>query len=225
MEKLNQLFDRLFDILPGYIFGLLVFIIGMLGNFIALFLSPEYVFSAHTISDLGHKTGGIYSRMGFIISGIFSIPFIIYLGKTLKKDNQNDGIRKIAIGAGIVSSVCIALSGIFSGINPIIGFLHGQFAFFNWMGTIVFCSLFSYIMLKDSKFSKFQIYYGFLVSGLFVFYIIPYFITIFCAINADICYSFGQSVYSIMPTSEWILMCCVFGWYLLNSSYLLYKKI
>ncbi len=225
MKKINQFFDKFFNYIPGYIFGLLTFLIGFFGSLIAILLSPEYVMWRNSISYLGIKTGGMYLRIGFIIMGIMSIPFMIYLGRTLKNENTSNYLRKIAIGAGIFSSICASLTGVFSGVKGIIDFLHGVFAFFSWISAAVFCSLFSVWMLKDSRFSKFQIYYGFVVGAMFVFYLIPFFITIYCAIYATICYEFGATVYLIMPTLEWIMNYSILFWYLYNSSYIWYKKI
>lgn len=225
MKKINQFFDKLFNFIPGYVFGILTFLIGFFGALIALLLSPEYVMWRNSISYLGIKTGGIYLRIGFIISGIVSIPFMIYLGRTLKNENTSNYLRKIAVGAGIFSSICISLSAASYGPTAIIAFLHGVFAFISWISVAVFCSLFTLLMLKDSRYSKFQIYYGLIVAAMFLIYLIPFFITIYCAIYADICYEFGATVYLILPTLEWIMNYSILFWYLYNSSYMWYKKI
>ena len=67
MSKVNDFFDKLFTKIPGYIFGLLTFIIGSSGFIIAILLSPEYVMWEKSISVLGHQTGVIFSRLGLII--------------------------------------------------------------------------------------------------------------------------------------------------------------
>ncbi len=223
MKKVNNFFDKLFNFLPGYIFGLLTFIIGFCGDIIALFLSPEYIMWKKSISVLGGKTGGIYLRLGIIISSSFSIPFIIYIGRAIQHENVNENLRKSAIITGLFSSVSAILTASFSG--GIFSDIHGLFALFSWVGGAIFCTLFSIVMLKNTEFSKLAAYVGFIVAGIFVFYLIPFFITNYCNLYTDICYSLGRAIFTILPTTEWIVIFSILFWYLFNSSYLLYKKI
>ncbi len=134
MRKLNQLFDKLFSIIPGYIFGLLAFIFGFLGDIVALLVSPEYQMWISSISMLGLKTGGIFLRSGFIISNIFAIPFVIYFGRALKDENINEFVRRLAIAFGIFTSVSVILTGVFTGTTPLLDYLHGVFALLSFIG-------------------------------------------------------------------------------------------
>ena len=93
MRKVNDFFDKLFTKFPGYIFGLLTFVIGFFGFIIAILLSPEFVMWESSISVLGHQTGGIFSRLGFIISNTIAIPSLIYLARSLKDENLNENTR------------------------------------------------------------------------------------------------------------------------------------
>lgn len=223
MKRINEFFDNLFKVIPGYIFGLLTFVVGFSGFILALLFSPEYVMWEKSISLLGHQTGGIFSRIGLIISNTIAIPFIIYLGRALKDENVNENVRKIAVGAGIFISVIAALTGAVSGG----GFsdLHGSFALLSWMGGIVVCLLFGLLMLKSSKYSKSAAYFSFIIAVIFGSFLIPFFITNFCNALPDICGSFGKSVYTIMPVYEWVVMFSILIYYLFNSIYMLYKKI
>ncbi|UCD01258.1 MAG: hypothetical protein JSV23_10305 [Promethearchaeota archaeon] len=225
MEKVNQFIDKLFNFVPGYVFGFLTFFILFLGDIIALILSPEYYMWESSISVLGLHSGGVYLRLGLIVSGLTSIPFMIYLGRILKSENAKEYLVKITVITGIFYSICATCTGIFTGVNVVIDFVHGIFALFSWIGKAVFCTLLSILMLKDSRFSKLQIYLSFIVAGIFFCYLIPFFITVFCAIYASICYELGETIYLIMPVFEWILMFSVIFWYLINSSYIAYKKI
>ena len=87
MRKVNDFFDKLFQYSPAYIYGLCTFVIGFLGFVIAISLSPGYLMWEKSISVLGHQAGGIFSRLGLIISNIIAIPFIVYVGRSLKDDN------------------------------------------------------------------------------------------------------------------------------------------
>ncbi len=223
MKKVNEIFDSLFDIIPGYIFGFLSVFVGLLGDILALSLSPEYVMWDQSISLLGHQTGGIYLRIGLIVSGFLAIPFMVYFGRVIKDENVDEYLRKSAVIGGIISSVSASCAGIFSGGK--LSDIHGLFALFSWLGGAAFCLLFSFSMLKNSKFSKLQINIGFIVAGIFIFFLIPFFITNICNYYADLCEDFGRAVYTILPTTEWIVMFSMLFWVLFNSSYLLYKKI
>jgi len=223
MKRINEFFDNLFKVIPGYIFGLLTFVVGFSGFILALLFSPEYVMWEKSISLLGHQTGGIFSRIGLIISNTIAIPFIIYLGRALKDENVNENVRKIAVGAGIFISVIAALTGAVSGGG--LSDLHGSFALLSWMGGIVVCLLFGLLMLKSSKYSKSAAYFSFIIAGIFGSFLIPFFITNFCNALPDICGPFGKSVYTIMPVYEWVVMFSILIFYLFNSIYMLHKKI
>ena len=88
MKKVNEIFDGLYNHIPGYIFGLLSFIFGFLGSIVALLLSPDYIMWKKSISILGHHPGGVFLRGGLIISNILAIPSHVYLGRALKDEKS-----------------------------------------------------------------------------------------------------------------------------------------
>jgi len=222
MSKGNEFFDKLFNIVPGYVFGLISFIIGLLGNIVALLATPEYIMWQSSISQLGLLTGGIFLRIGLIVSNFLAIPFIISLGRAVKDDNVNKNIVKIAIGSGIFSTISVILTEAFTGTDPLIRDLHGIFAFLSWVGGASTCLLFGFLMLKNSNFTKAIAAISLVIGGIFLTYLIPFFITIICSY---ICFSFGAMVYLIMPVWEWALIFSILLWYLFDSAYLLHKKL
>jgi hypothetical protein len=225
MGKVNDFFDILFNYSPGYIFGLLTSVIGFLGFVIAIALSPGYVMWERSISVLGHQAGGIFSRMGLIISNVLAIPFIVYVGRSLKDENINENLRKVAVGVAIFSSVIAALSGIITGSVQIIKDIHGFFALLSWIGGLLVCSLFGLLMRKSKKYSKSSERFSFIVAIIFGSYLIPFFITNFCSAVPQLCEDFGRKIYTIMPTYEWVVMFSILAWYFFNSIYILRKKI
>jgi hypothetical protein len=225
MRKINQMVDQLFNTIPGYIFGILTFTIGLLGDVLALVFSPEYQMWRSSISWLGVQTGGMFLRLGFIVSNIFAILHIIYLGRSVKDENVNDLVRKIAIGCGIITSINFLLTGIFSGTDPLNSYLHGVFALFSFLGGALTTSIFTYLFSRNPRFSKSIVYFNIVISGIVISYLIPFFITNFCNLYQNICFSFGAAVYIIMPTYEWIMIFGILLWYLLNSIYLAKKKL
>ena len=220
MKKINQFFDSLFDIIPGYVFGLLAFSIGFLGDLVALLVTPEYQMWRSSISMLGLLTGGIFWRIGMVISNIFAIPFVIFFGRTLKDDNVNEFVRRLAIGCGIFTSVSVVLTGIFTGTTILLNYLHGVFALFSFIGGALTCSIYTFLVLKNTKFSKSITYTGIIISGIVVSYLIPFFITSFCDLFRNICYPLGEAIYPIMPIYEWTMIFAILFWYLSNSIYL-----
>ena len=225
MKKVYDFFDKLFNHAPGYFFGILAFIFGFFGTILALLLSPEYIFWQKSISILGHQTGGIYLRIGIILFGSTSIPFLIYFVRCLKNENVNGYLIKIGLYTSIFSSITTVLTESFTGVNEFISSLHGLFALLSWMGASIFLTIFSIMMSKNPNFSKMQTIISYIVAGIFIFYLIPFFTTNFCNYYPDLCYNFGRAVYTIMPTTEWIVHFGILFWLLINSCYLLYKKI
>ncbi|MFX0082318.1 MAG: hypothetical protein ACFE94_11260 [Candidatus Hodarchaeota archaeon] len=223
MKSINEFFDNLFKVIPSYVFGLITFIVGFFGFIIALLLSPDYVMWKKSISVLGHHPGGIFSRSGLIISNTIAIPFIVYVGRSLKDEIVNENVRKIAIGAGIITSVIAVLTGAVSGGK--FSDLHGLFALLSWIGGLVDCILFGFLMLKSSKYTKSVSNFSFVIAGIFGSFLIPFFITNFCQAFPEICGSFGRSVYTIMPLYEWVVMFSILIWFLFISIYILRKKI
>ncbi len=225
MRSINQFFNNLFDEIPGYVFGLLAFIVGILGDLIAMLLSPRYQMWMSSMSLLGLNPGGIFWRIGLIISNLFAIPFVIYFGRALKDQNVNEFVRKLAIGCGIFTSVSAILTGAFTGITELIILLHGLFAFLSFIGGAVVCSIYSFLVAKNPKFSKSIAYTGIVISGIAMSYLIPFFITNFCSLFKDFCYSFGETIYIIMPLYEWTMIFAILFWYLSNSVYMKIKKL
>ncbi len=228
MKKINEFFDKIYNLISGENFGFLTFIIGFTGDILALVISclmGDYVMWEKSISVLGHRTGGIFLRLGNIISNIIAILFIIYLGRVLKDENINENLRKLTVAVGIFTSISAALTGIFTGVNEFISNLHGSLALLSWIGGAITCTLFGYLMLKNSKFSKSIMYFNFIIAGIFISYLIPFFITNFCNYFPEICYSFGRAIYTIMPIYEWIVIFSILLWYLVNAYYLFHKSI
>ncbi|MFX0024762.1 MAG: hypothetical protein ACFE9S_20810 [Candidatus Hermodarchaeota archaeon] len=218
MNNRNKLFTY------GYILGIMSFLIGTLGYIITLILTPTYRMWALSISMLLLEPYGPIARIGLIISNITAIPFVVSLGVTLKTENVNEIIRKIAIVTGIFACVNAILTGAVAGHDPIQSNLHGFFVLLSWIGGAITCFTFSFLMLKNPNFSKFITTSGFIVAGIFIGFLIPFFITNFCSYFPTLCYSFGQMVYIILPTWEWAVVLSILYWYFSNSVYMFYKK-
>lgn len=224
MNKGNKIFDRLFNYVPEYVFGIVAFIIGIFGYIISLILTPDYIMWELSISNLLLEPFGPFARIGLIISNIIAIPYIVALGRSQIHENGNEMIRKIAVGTGIFACVNAILTGAVAGHNPILSNLHGFFVLLSWISGAVTTFAFSFLMLKNPKFSKFIRTSGFIVAGILLGFLIPFFITNFCSYFPALCYSFGQMVYEILPAWEWVVVLSILYWYFSNSIYIYYKK-
>jgi len=221
------LYHFMFYRIPIYIYGIGVFVIGFLGNVIAIIFSPEYVMWEKSISVLGHHPGGMFMRIGLIISYNLAIPFFIKLSKALKDETVNDNLRKLAVACGLFASVTAMLTGTFSGINDFISSLHGLFALMSWLGGLVGTFLYGFLILKNSKFTNLIKNISFLITGILIFYLIPFFIVNFCNLFPETSpvYDFGRSIFLIMATFEWVLIFSILLWFLFNSIYLFRENI
>ena len=221
------LYKIIFIEISSYVFGIIMFIVGFLGNIMAIIISPEYNMWKSSISNLTHHPGGMFMRTGLIMSYNLAIPFFIKLGRKLKAETINENIRKLAVGSGIFTSGAAMLTGIFSGRLSFNSALHGLFALFSWLGGIVVCLVYGLLMLKNSKFSKSASNYSFLTFGILVFYLIPFFIVNFCNLfpETSSVYNFGRSIYLIMATLEWFLILMLLSWFLANSIFIFKENI
>ena len=203
MEKINQIFDKLFEKVPGGVFGLLSVSIGIFIDIIGLSF-PGYSIFTHTVSSLGIGPAGLLFNIGLILCGITAIFFDIYLGKSISMDNDNEMVKKTVVAISIISSISLSLVGFFpiNQENDIIIFFHGFFAAISFIGGLIYMIIFSLFILKDQKFMKLQAYMGFTVCGFFILY--------FC---------------TLVPLTEWLVIFSIIIWTIFTSSYMLYRKI
>ncbi|MFX1259047.1 MAG: DUF998 domain-containing protein [Promethearchaeota archaeon] len=204
MKRLNNFFDKLFETIPGGVFGLISVAIGICVDIIGIATFPEYNITTHSVSMLGIGPLGWFFNLGLIISGIIAVPFEISLGRSISRDFVNDKLIKIAVVISIISSFSLSLVGFFPA-NPgnyEIMVLHGLFSTISFIGGLVYCFMFGLFMFKDPKFSKSQAYLGFIVSGVFALFL-----------------------FTLLPIVEWFAIFAIILWVVVNASYMLYKKI
>jgi len=167
MDKPTKSMDKIFQVIPGGIFGLLSVISIILGEFIAFLLFPGYKYNIfdNMISDLGVGKGGIFFNLSVIISGILIIPYYIHLAKSFIGENITENLRKYAILTAIISCITYSMLGIFPAIedNIIIFYTHGILATITIASGLGYLLCYSTLMYKAQNYSKSQAYHGFLV--------------------------------------------------------------
>lgn len=203
MEIFNDIAEKLLNIMPGGLYGVLSIIIGLIGDFLAIIYFPGYNILDNMASDLGIGNGGIFFNLGMIFSGLVAIPFYVYLSKILKTETVNEAVRRYFLYFAIISCITFALIGVFPSIESlfIIFFLHGLCALISWISAILYLVLFSFLILRDQRFSKFKAYLGLVPAST---------ITIF--------------LFTWQPLIEWSISFTIILWIIVIASYTLYKK-
>ncbi len=204
MEKINQLMVKLLKLAPGGYYGPLSMSIGIVFTFLSYLLVPGYNMIESFISILGISPGlaAPLFNIGFILTGITVIPFLVYLGRSLTQEKINEKIKKITIKISIIGAMSISLVGCFPHYTLLLGIIHIFFATIFFFCELIFCVIYSIFIWFDSRFSKMQSIIGFTVSGVFIFFI-----------------------FTGWPISEWIVFFVIVVWVIEISIYTLVKKI
>ncbi len=204
MDKINNLMDKLLKLVPGGYYGLLSMSIGIIFTFLSYLLVPGYSMFESFISVLGITPGlaALLFNLGFILTGITVIPFLVYLGRSLTQEKINEKIKKITIKISIIGAMSISLVGCFPHYTLLLGIIHIFFATVFFFCELIFCVIYNILIWFDSRFSKMQSIIGLAVSGVFIFFI-----------------------FTGWPISEWIVFFVIIVWVIENSIYILYKKI
>lgn len=202
MVNFSDSLSKIFDIIPGPIFGILSVIVGLLGDFLALLLFPEYNLNL-MISKLGIGPGGIFFNIGTILSGFFAFLFYLYLGRVVKDEHLNENLRKAAIISAVVSCFFFMLIGFFPSLeeNQMLIILHGNFASICFIAGLIYFLLFNIIILRNKNFLKIHAYVGFTEACLILFFLFTW-----------------------NPISEWIMTIGIIVWIMVIASYLLYSN-
>ncbi len=200
---MRKCIDKLLNVKPGGIFGLLSVVFIVLGELIAFLLFPGYSIFKNMISELGAGPGGIFFNLSVIISGIIIIPYYIHLGKSFSGENIKENLRKFAILVAVISCITYSFLGVFPSIESeaIIYITHGILAAISISSGLGYLILYSILMLKAQNFSKIQAYHGFIVAGFYTFFLLTW-----------------------IPMVEWVLNIAILSWITANSIYMLYHK-
>ena len=216
MEKSTNIVKKSSHQISFAIYGLLSIIFGGLGDLLAYLMYPEYNFMRRAVSSLCLGPGGLLFQIGTVISGLFALPFLIYLEKTFNEEEINKNLRIYVKIMGIISCISFIILGLFCGSNVIIAYIHGINAVISWITGFFYITLFNVLFLKSPKYSKFVAYSGFIVTltlallmVTFILHLIP-----------DL-----RFLMRILPSIEWLNTIALIFWYLIVSTYIIYKRI
>ena len=217
MPNLDNFLEKLNKVIPGRLFGLLLIIVAILGDIFSFITFPGYNFMRMPVSALCDGPGGIYFNIGNALSGLFALIFVNSLGRTFTGEHFSKNMKRNAIICANISCTCLILLGLFcSGSNLIIAYIHGISAITSWGFGFCYITLYNILILKDSNYSKFLAYFGFLVSLALALLIIFFFLHLIPIL---------RFIIIILPTLEWINTILIILWYFIISTYMIYKKI
>ena len=216
MQKIKVNSNKSIHKISSGVFGLLSITFGIIGDLIAYLMYPGYDLRRKAVSSLCLGPGGLFFQTGTVVSGLFAILFLIYLLRTFNDDEINENIKKYARISAIISCVSFIILGAFCGSNPIIAYIHGINAVISWIFGLLYISLYNFIIIKSSNYSKFLGYFGFVttftLSLMLVFFLLHLF-------------PFLRFLMIILPTLEWMNTFSLILWYLVVSIYVIHKRI
>lgn len=159
-ERLKHIVDAHLSKLECF-FGLAGVSFAIVFIILAAFLTPGYNPFLNTVSSLGKGIAKTLFSIGLVTSGSLTIPFILYLEKTLI--GINEFVRRIATGVAIISSVSVALVGILPDPDYPDLFLlfHGTVAFTAFLGSVATICLYNYLMMHSKEYKIYHIIIGF----------------------------------------------------------------
>lgn len=210
---LEKNLDKIYDLIPGGIFGLLSVIFGLVGDILSIILYPGYDFTKNMASDLGVGPGAIIFNVSLILSGASAIIFYLYFGRVLKRNDPNkDELVNIAIFFVILSSFFMIMIGFFPASleNEIILIIHSLSALFSWLTGIFYSIIFSYLILTNSRFSNYLAFFSIAAalafSSLLIAIAIPWAVI-------------------IVPSMEWTMIFIIIVYVMVLASYTLHNKM
>ena len=159
-EKLRHIVDAHLSKIECF-FGLIGVSFAIVFIILAALVTPGYNPLEDTVSSLGSGIAKTLFSIGFVSSGSLTIPFILYLEKTLI--GINEFVRRVATTVAVISSVCIALVGILPDPDYPDAFtlFHGTVTLIGFLGSIVTMCLYTFLMMKSNEYKLYHIIIGY----------------------------------------------------------------
>ena len=123
-----------------------------------------------SVLGIGPGLAPLFFFISLILIGMFAIPFYIFLGRILIEENEK--LTRRAVKLSITGCIALSMIAFFPVINLVIGVIHASLAVIYFVSKCLSLIFFSLIMLRGKNFSKIHAYYGLIVAGSIVFYII-----------------------------------------------------
>ncbi|MBY8990649.1 MAG: hypothetical protein KGD58_07855 [Candidatus Lokiarchaeota archaeon] len=189
---------------------------GIIGDVLAYIFFPNFNILRRAVSSLCKGKGGLFFQIGSVISGIFAIPFVVYLNKSFNKEYVKEDLKRKALITALISCSCLIILGAFCGSNPIVAVIHGVSAVISWLFGLFYITFFNIFMLRDPKYSRSLSIIGFCATFSLSLLMILFFLAFIPSI---------RFLVIILPSIEWINTIIIILWYLIISLYTLKNRI
>ena len=198
----RQVLNKIFKVIPGPYWGLFSMIVGLLGDIIAVLMTPGYNLT-YMISTLGTGPGALFFNLGTILSGLFALIFYLYLIPALKSEDVSEEVQRMALIFASLSCFFFILIGVFPSItsNSVLIIIHGFVAMISLMCGSVYKSLFGYMMLKNEKFLKIHTFSAIIVVIIEIVFLLTW-----------------------VPIIEWMMVIAINYWIFLLSFHIFTRK-
>jgi hypothetical protein len=203
VDESKTIIDKILEVIPGGVFGLLSVLFIIFGELIAFLLFPGYNIFKNMVSELGAGPGAVFFNLSVIISGIIIIPYYLQLAKCFYGENIKQNLKNYAILAALISCMTYSLLGVFPSIESktMIYIIHGILAAVSIASGLGYLLIYSILMLRAQNFSKYQAYHGFVVAVLYAAFLLTW-----------------------IPIIEWVMNMAILSWITTNSIYMIYMN-
>jgi hypothetical membrane protein len=201
-RELRYVLYKIFKVVPGPYWGIISMIVGLLGDIIAVIMTPGYNLN-YMVSVLGTGPGALFFNLGLILSGLLALMFYLYFIPLLKSENVSEEIYRTAFVFAILSCFFYIMVGFFPSIltNQVLILIHGFVAMTCLICGSIYKSLFGYMMLKSKKFLKLHSYSALIVIIIEITFLLTW-----------------------APLIEWMMVIAITYWIFMLSFYVFIRK-
>ena len=221
--KLEEFFEKY----PGGYFAILTAIAGGLTVMISsilYYIGEPFTFSSHWISHLGAgpNGSGLVFTIGFIITSIFAVPFLIYLNLYMREGMEG---HKLLMAESFIASM-IAIAGLIvnaiwnMGDDPYLHITGSTTFFFGGFFMVVFYCIW---MFLSSKIPTKQAAVGLIVACIFAAFLIS-FLPTFGTEDLFILLTSTDPIAGVTRFIEWIVFFAIIAWFFEMGIYTLKNK-
>jgi len=231
---IKEKFDKVYDKIPGYYFGILIGLIGAITIVISaiLFSTVEQItFFTHWISNLGGATVAFDERppngsnvvfgIGLVSAAICAIFFLIYALRILIPGNEKTKwMLHLDLITGLIAIIGIIIVSFFDMINWLA--IHGIGAAMFFIGGMFMVLFFTLTILLNSEIPWIQAIPGFIVSGVFLIFLITFLPHLLSGVELiSLLADTSNSVYNWTRFWEWMVLFAILSWFFIMG-YLTY---
>jgi len=228
MEK----FDKVYEKIPGYYFGILIGLIGAITIGISAILfstAEQFTLFSHWISNLGGATtqsgispngSNVVFGIGLVIAALLAIVFLVYAMKLLKPGNEKTiWLLYLDLLTGVVTIVGIIIVAFFDMIAWLA--IHGVGAVMFFMGGMLMVLFFTITLILNTEIPWKHSIPGFIVSGVFLIFLITFLPHLLGGIDLIALLGDTSLTYGWTRFWEWMVLFAILSWFFIMG-YLTY---